>query len=54
MKKPSKATITQSAVMRYFHNDKKALEIVLNKPYELFAQESADNIIEMIESEIEE
>ncbi len=51
--KPSKAAITQNTVMRYFHNNKKALEIVLNKPYELFAQENADDIIEMIESEVE-
>lgn len=52
--KPNKAVITQNAVFRYFHNNKKALDIALNKPYELYAEETAEDIIEMIESEVSE
>lgn len=51
MKKPSKAVITQNVVFRYFRNNKKALDIAHNKPYELYAEETAEDIIEMIESE---
>lgn len=43
--------LTIQAVMRYFRGNEKALEIALKKPYELYAEESADTIIEMIESE---
>jgi hypothetical protein len=51
-RKPSKASITMSAVLRYFHNNPRAMNIALGKPYELYAQECADDIIEMIESEV--
>lgn len=44
--------LTIQAVMRYFRGNEKALDIALKKPYELYAEESADVIIEMIESEV--
>lgn len=50
MKKPKD---TYNAVLHYFKGNTKALEIVRNKPFELYAEESADSIIEMIESEVE-
>ncbi len=50
----SKADVTKNAVFKYFHNNQKALDIARNKPYELYAEESADDIIEMIESEVRE
>lgn len=52
VKKPSKAVITQNVVFRYFHNNKKALDIASNKPYELYAEETAEDIIEIIENEV--
>jgi hypothetical protein len=51
-RKPSVASVRMSAVLRHFYNNPKAIEIALGKPYELYAQESADDIIEMIESEV--
>lgn len=54
MKKPSKAVVTQNAVIRYFHNNKKAFDIALNKPYELYAEETAEDIIEIIENEVQD
>lgn len=49
----SKAKITYDAVVSYFRNNKKAIAIARNKPRELFEQECADTIIEIIESEID-
>lgn len=51
-KKPSKSVVTRNAVMRYFYRNPRALEIAYNKPDELYAEETADTIIEIIEGEL--
>lgn len=51
-KKPNTAVVRQNAVLRYFLGNEKAMNIVLNKPYEYYAQNSTEDIIEMIEDEM--
>jgi hypothetical protein len=40
--------------MRYFLGNEKALNIIFNKPSEYYAENTTEDIIEMIESEVTE
>lgn len=53
-KKPSVALVRQNAVIRYFLGNEKALNIIINKPSEYYAENTTEDIIEMIESEVAE
>lgn len=51
-KKPPISLIRLTAVMRHFANDSRAIEIAMEKPRRLYAENNSDSIIEMIEKEI--
>lgn len=51
-KKPPIALVRLTAVMRHFANNSKAIEIAMEKPRRLYAENNSDSIIEMIEKAI--